>query len=133
VSAEQFLCKSLLTAAAITDASGDAWVYHFTRVREDDAAASELGAYHGAEYSYIFGVHDAYMTTNETDLALEQIMQRYWVQFATSGDPNSVSTPDWPQFTRPDRRVQELGDSVLTKPAPEQELCALFEEGLAAR
>jgi hypothetical protein len=29
--------------------------------------------------------------------------------------------------------VQELGDTVMTVPAPEPELCALFEEGLADR
>jgi len=133
MTAEHYLCKSQLTAAAITAAGGDAWVYHFTRVREDEAAARELGAYHGAEYPYLFGIHDAYMTTNEIDLALEEIMQRYWVGFAASGDPNSPNTPQWPRYAGPDFRVQELGDSVRTKPAPEPELCALFGEGLRAR
>ncbi|MDH3547209.1 MAG: carboxylesterase family protein, partial [Gammaproteobacteria bacterium] len=96
------------------------------RVREDEAGA-EVGAFHGAEYAYVFGVHDDYMTTTETDLALEETMQRYWVQFATTGDPNSPDTPTWPRFAAPDYPVQELGDTVFAKAAPEPELCALFE------
>ena len=67
------------------------------------------------------------MTTNATDLALEDIMQSYWVRFAATGNPNSKDTPDWPQFKTPDPLVQNLGDEVFTKPAPEPELCALFE------
>jgi para-nitrobenzyl esterase len=99
-------------------------------VRED-AAGAQLGAYHGAEYPYVFGTHDAYMTTSETDRKLEDIMQRYWVQFAATGDPNAAGTPEWPQFSAPTYAVQELGDTVFTKPAPEPELCALFEDWLA--
>ncbi len=108
-------------------ASGsDAWMYHFTRIREDEFGAS-LGAYHGIEYPYIFATHDTYMTTNATDFALQDVMQSYWVQFAATGNPNSKDTPDWPQFKNPDPLVQNLGDEVFTKPAPEPELCALFE------
>ena len=114
-------------AKRINAVAGNAWVYHFTRVREDAVARGELGAYHGAEYPYIFGTHDSYMTTTDTDLALEEIMQSYWVNFASTGDPNTDETPRWPLFAGDSPMVQELGDSVARKPAPEPELCALFE------
>jgi para-nitrobenzyl esterase len=126
ISAVSMLCASQHVAATMTASGNDAWMYHFTRIREDEFGAS-LGAYHGIEYPYIFATHDAYMTTNATDLALQHIMQRYWVQFAATGDPNSSGIPDWPQFKIPDPHVQNLGDEVFTKPAPEPELCALFE------
>ena len=125
--ANQYLCKSLHLAADLNAAGSDAWGYHFTRVREDPAGES-LGAYHGAEYPYVFGTHDAYMTTNATDLALEEIMQRYWVNFAATGDPNGPGAPEWPKHTWDSGKVQELGDSVFAKPAQEPELCALFEQ-----
>jgi len=60
-------------------------------------------------------------------------MQEYWVSFAASGDPNSASVSNWPRFEKSAMLVQELGDAVMTVPAPEPELCALFEEGLADR
>ncbi len=107
-------------------------MYFFTRVREDEAGTS-LGAFHGAEYSYVFGVHDAYMTTNETDLELTTTMQKYWTNFAATGNPNGDGVPDWPRFKAPHFEIQELGDSVLTIPAIEPEMCASFEAWNTAR
>jgi len=126
ISAVSMLCASQHVAATMTASGSDAWMYHFTRIREDEFGAS-LGAYHGIEYPYIFATHDAYMTTNATDLTLQDIMQRYWVQFAATGNPNAPDVPKWPQFKTPDPHVQNLGDEVFTKPAPEPELCALFK------
>ena len=125
-----FLCKSQAFARRMSAARKNAWMYFFTRVREDQGGA-ELGAFHGAEYAYSFGTHDTYMTTNATDLALQKAMQSYWVSFAASGNPNSDQTTDWPRFAAPDFPVQELGDTVMTTSAPEPGLCALFEQRLA--
>ncbi len=125
LAAESMLCPSQHVAATMSAAGADAWMYYFTRVRQDGAGAS-LGAYHGAEYPYVFGTHDEYMTTDATDLELQQAMQSYWVRFATTGNPNSADTPDWPRFAGPSPVVQELGDEVLTRPAPETELCAVL-------
>jgi para-nitrobenzyl esterase len=95
-------------------------------VREDEAGA-EIGAYHGAEYPYVFGVHDDYMTTTDWDLELSALMQQYWINFASTGNPNGEGLPDWPMFKRPDPLVQEFGDEVVTIPATEQEMCTSFE------
>ena len=116
----------------MTAAGQDAWVYYFTRAR-DDAGGRKLGACHVAEYPYAFGTHDAYMLTNDIDRGLTDTMMSYWTQFATTGNPNSERTPDWPRFAAPDFPVQELGDEVLTITSPEPELCSLFEEWNAGR
>ncbi len=123
------LCAAQQVAASMSASGSDAWMYHFTRVREGDAGAA-LGAYHGAEYPYVFAVHDDYMPSSDIDYALEEVMQSYWVQFAKSGNPNSAGTSYWPRFEAPEHLVQELGDTVMTMPAPEPELCALFESEL---
>ena len=107
-------------------------MYHFTRTPQGENGVS-LGAYHGVEYPYVFDTHDPYFAINDTDRSLQEIMQNYWVSFAATGDPNSSDTTHWPRFEAPDFAVQELGDIVMTVPAPEAELCALFEEGLADR
>ena len=130
LTAYDFSCPSQAFAKRMTSAGQDAWVYYFTRVREDQGGAA-MRAFHGAEYAYPFGTHDAYMTTNTKDLALEAAMQSYWVTFAATGNPNSDDTTDWPQFAAPHLPVQELGDTVMTIAAPEPELCALFEKRLA--
>ena len=127
ITADRYVCKAQHLANRKNRLVGSTWVYHFTRVREDPAARNELGAYHGAEYPYVFGTHDSYMKTTATDLELEATMQSYWVTFAKTGNPNSEATPQWPLFVGDQPLVQDLGDTVKPKSAPEPELCALFE------
>ena len=39
-------------------------------------------------------------------------MSSYWVNFARSGDPNGLSLPLWPAFTKTESKVQYLGDPI---------------------
>ncbi len=126
ITAAEMACPSQSLAARRTASGGKAWVYWVTRQRQD-AGGNKVGAYHGAEYPYVFGVHDDYMTTTNHDRRLGALMQRYWVNFAATGNPNSAELPAWPRFERPDPVVQELGDTVGPVPAIEPEMCAAFE------
>jgi para-nitrobenzyl esterase len=126
ISAEAYVCPSQNLAANRSASGGSAWMYFFTREREDEGGR-KVGAFHGSEYSYVFGVHDEYMTTTEHDRKLSAMIQRYWINFAATGNPNSDELPPWPQFERPDPLVLELGDSVVAIPAIEPEMCAAFE------
>ncbi|NOR37660.1 MAG: carboxylesterase family protein, partial [Woeseiaceae bacterium] len=127
ITADAYLCPSQNVAANRTASGGSAWMYFFSRVREDEAAKA-FDAFHGAEYSYVFGVHDDYMTTTATDHKLAATMQKYWINFAATGNPNGAGIPEWPMFKHPDPLVQELGDEIRTVPALEPEMCAAFEE-----
>jgi para-nitrobenzyl esterase len=126
ITADAYVCPSQNIAAHRSASGGNAWVYFFTRARED-MGGKTIGAYHGAELPYVFGVHDSYMTTNAADLALTETMQEYWVNFARTGNPNGDDLPAWPLFERPAPLVQELGDEVRSIPAIEPEMCASFE------
>lgn len=130
--ASSVLCASQHVAAILNAAGTDAWMYHFTRTPQGQNGVS-LGAYHGVEYPYVFDTHDPYFAINDTDRALQQAMQNYWVSFAKTGDPNSDGSTEWPRFASPDLPVQELGDVVMTVSRREPELCDLFEAGLADR
>ena len=126
ITADAYVCPSQNTAANRTASGGDAWMYFFTRVRDDDAGAA-VGAFHGAEYSYVFGVHDDYMTTTAADHELTATMQKYWINFAATGNPNGSGLPAWLRYEAPEPLVQELGDTVRSMPAIEPEMCESFE------
>ena len=132
ITAASMLCPSQNVAATVTAAGGNAWVYHFTRAPVGQNGESQ-GAYHGAEYAYVFDTRDPYFATEDEDRALLDAMQTYWVNFAKTGNPNGDGVLQWPTFERPEMSVQELGDEVFTTGPPEPELCALFEEGLFDR
>jgi para-nitrobenzyl esterase len=120
--ADYVLCSSQALAAMMNAAGNDAWMYYFTRVREDEGG-EKLRAYHGAEYPYVFATHDPYMRATGADLELTRAMQAYWTSFAASGDPNNQDAPDWPRFEATDFPVQELGAKIRTIPPPEPDLC----------
>ena len=73
------------------------------------------------------------MATTAVDRELTAAVQRYWLNFAATGDPNAAALPGWPVFERSDPRVQQFGDEVRTVPAPEPGLCAAFEAWLEER
>jgi len=94
---------------------GDAstWVYQFDRVRD---GMESIGAYHGAEISYIFSTHDDWLPTNEIDRKLGVQMQDVWGQFARTGELN------WPTFAT-SGRMMVFAEAVHEAPAMDLDLC----------
>jgi para-nitrobenzyl esterase len=52
------------------------------------------------------------------DRKLSDIMSRYWVNFAKSGNPNAAGLPVWPEFTSMDNRVLYLDDPIYKGGVP---------------
>jgi para-nitrobenzyl esterase len=69
-----------------------------------DPNAPRLGAYHSAEIEYVFGQLDSKtdVTWTPADRQVSQEMQKYWSNFAKSGNPNGAGLPRWPPYTTPD-------------------------------
>lgn len=126
--ADHMLCPSQAIAARLDNA----WMYYFSRIRDGDGGAA-VRAYHGAELPYVFGTHDPWMTTSDTDGRLSGQMMSYWVRFARSGDPNSDELPDWPEFRSPGYKVLEFSDRPNPIDAPEPVLCRIFRESFDSR
>jgi para-nitrobenzyl esterase len=122
-------CSGYTIAAAVNRGEKQAWLYHFTRVREGKGGKTLL-AYHGAEIPYVFDTHDAWLPTTAADRNLTKMMMRYWLNFATNGDPNGPGVMTWPAFAGPNPQMQQLDAVVGTKHAPEYELCVALRDQL---
>jgi para-nitrobenzyl esterase len=94
------------------------YLYFFSRVPPGPAAA-RMGAFHSAEIAYVFhNTHRPGRPWEETDHQLSEIMSSYWVNFATTGDPNGKGLPVWPVFDPKADSLMSLGDKVEVAPIP---------------
>ncbi|MEV5538647.1 carboxylesterase family protein [Saccharopolyspora shandongensis] len=65
------------------------------------------GAHHSAEVPYQFDLGEP-APLNDAQRRLAATMNRYWANFARSGDPNEPDLPGWPRFSAAEPRVQSL-------------------------
>ena len=97
VTAQKFVCPSMLQAATMSQNNARTWFYLFARQRAGEMAAS-MGAYHGAELPYVFDTHDPWLPTNADDRQVTRQLMNAWVHFARHGSPGNVEGERWPEF-----------------------------------
>lgn len=105
----RFAWTSNTWAGFMANVSSRAWLYHFTHVPPIHDA-DRYGAFHAAEVLYVFDNLDhAYFDgIRESDEHVADVMSSYWVNFATTGDPNGDGLPVWTPFEEGDESYLEI-------------------------
>jgi para-nitrobenzyl esterase len=87
-----------------------AYLYFFSHV-SPNPNSKYLGAYHASEIAYVFNnLNRQNKLLTEADSKLSEIMQSYWVNFATTGDPNGKGLPRWIPYDLKAEAYMEFGD-----------------------
>ncbi len=100
-----FVAGARHVARSVARVDVPVYLYHFDYVLER-RRGKVPGAGHGVEIPYVFDSFDKLpsmmrMLTAPGDAAMAATMHRYWVNFATNGDPNlgGERLPRWPRYT----------------------------------
>jgi para-nitrobenzyl esterase len=75
------------------------------------------GVAHADDIAFVMGSLDrepGLRPVDARDRAASELLGRYWVQFARTGDPNGAGLPAWPRDT-PAGTVLEIGDEVVAR------------------
>ncbi len=100
--------------------------YYFTKTN------NSLSNYHAGEMPYAYGNLWRHPGLYEdSDEALSETMQAYWVNFVKKGDPNGEGLPVWTMRDTENRQMIELGETVqmIDDPyAPVYEILDKYQE-----
>jgi para-nitrobenzyl esterase len=103
-------------------AGNAAWEYQFDRAAPGREA---LGATHGAEVAYVFGMLDS--KYSDADRGMSEVIQRYWTNFAKTGNPNGGGLPKWRGFREPVKPFLEFtSDGAVDAGGLREPFCGLY-------
>jgi para-nitrobenzyl esterase len=110
-----------------------AFVYYFTEqpprlpnARGPFAPGPHGSATHVSEILYAFGHLDGSRTWTDTDRRVADAMSSYWVNFASSGDPNGNGLTKWAAYDGKNPSVMVLGNPPEGAESPSEAKLAFF-------
>ena len=122
VSAAWFSYSHYVWSNAMANEGKNVYLYYFTK---DNGS---LGSNHAGELPYAYGNLRYHANLyDETDFALTEAMQQYWVNFIKTGDPNGEGLPEWPRFNDDRTQAMELGTSIAVTDLPDQKLFSVLD------
>jgi para-nitrobenzyl esterase len=83
----------------------------------EDRRGRQPGVAHADDIAFVMGSLDrepGLRRVGARDRAASELLGRYWVQFARTGDPNGPGLPAWPRDTAAGT-VLEIGDEVVVR------------------
>lgn len=97
------------------------YVYRFTRKVPATGEYVKYGAFHTGEVPYAYdNLKFVNRPWQPVDHELARVMSSYWINFITSGNPNSKGLPQWPAYASNDKQIMILGDKQGATPLPDQ-------------
>jgi para-nitrobenzyl esterase len=129
---EQGLVSMYLWAAErARTGKAKAWTYYFSR-GIPWPEQPQYAAFHTSEVPYVFGNFKRLNRPWEpVDRQLSATMMAYWVNFATTGDPNGKGLPHWPAFDDKNHTTMELGEKTQPRPVADAARFEFFEKFFA--
>ena len=109
-----------------------AFLYYFDRV-PPGPDSGRYGAFHAAEIAYVFGNLLPPRPWEDADRKLSDEMSTYWVNFATTGDPNGKGLTKWPVYQESSDIAMEFGDQTAPLPALHKAALDFMDEYFAAQ
>lgn len=97
--------------------------YYFTKTN------NILSNYHAGELPYAYGNlwrHPGLY--DEEDYKLSEIMQKYWVNFAKTGNPNGEGLPNWEMRSNTQDKLIQLDTEIKMVDDPNQEIYKVIDK-----
>jgi para-nitrobenzyl esterase len=86
-----------------------AYLYWFSHA-PPNPQSKYLGAYHAGEIAYVFNnLNRQNPLLQEADHKLSEMMMSYWINFATTGDPNGKGLPKWTPYDQKAESYMDFG------------------------
>jgi para-nitrobenzyl esterase len=128
----QFRCTGVLQEVWHEAAHHAAYGYQFDRAVPGREAE---GALHSGELPYVFGPYPGTANMDggfgEADQRLSELIQRYWTNFAKTGDPNGPGLPTWPRFGETRGYLEFLPNArAVAKNGLRKAQCDLFRQAV---
>lgn len=116
---DMFGSKVRFYAERISQTNQPSFYYFFTRT--PPSSKQSIGAFHAAELPFVHGKSVPILPLDKADQKLSAIMVNYWTQFARTGNPNGITTPEWTTFDPSNPQWMMLGTKKVGMELVERE------------
>ena len=105
----QMIAPARWLARSMLEKKNKAHLYQVTWAF-DSKGGQEWGAFHGIDMLLLFD--SLAVPRDKAGDALAQVMRRYWIQFAKTGDPNAPGLTNWPTYDSTTGSYLDLGAEI---------------------